>query len=257
MFVNWSLESLKWQMLMRPFRRISFLLSFRAVLSGTTISLFTPNRVGEFAGRVLHLEQGFRIKGVIATITGSMSQLLVTIIAGCIALLVYPRDPGFTMIQDREIIQLLASVIPILSVLIFFGLPQLPGLLPEGRFKERIDALASYNAFQLSTAVSISALRYMVFAIQFFLVLRLFNVIIPFSDSIQLIAIIYIVMAIVPTMAVSEIAVRGSVALYFLAPYSGDPAAILAASTLLWLINLALPAGLGALSALWIRLNNR
>ena len=56
-------------------------------MSGVTVSIFTPNRTGEFAGRVLHLDAGIRIKAAIASVIGSMNQLLITIIAGGIGLI--------------------------------------------------------------------------------------------------------------------------------------------------------------------------
>jgi uncharacterized membrane protein YbhN (UPF0104 family) len=255
MFVNWGLESWKWMRLMQPFCPIGFPVAFRAVMSGTTISLFTPNRVGEFAGRILHLEPGCRVKGVIATITGSMSQLLVTILMGCMALIWYPGDPAVAEAVPQQLLVPLAAIIPVMSLFIFFGMPWLVQHLPSSKMFAPLTALQRYDTVRLSTAVLISFFRYLVFAFQFYLVLDLFGIELSLLTAARLIAIIYLVMAIVPTMAISEIAVRGSVALYFLVPYDADTYAILAASGLLWLINLAVPAGMGALSALWIRIN--
>jgi hypothetical protein len=256
MLVNWSLESVKWQGLLRPFCRISFLRAFRAVMSGATVSLFTPNRIGEFAGRVLHLDEGFRIQGVIATVTGSMSQLLVTILAGCAAVFWFPSDPGLTAFMPKGSLLILSLLIPVVSVLVFFFLPRIPGWLPTGKISNLIESLRQYSALALFKAATLSMVRYFIFSVQFFLVLGLFGIELPFLTALRLIAIIYLAMAIIPTMALSEITVRGSVALYFLAPYSGDPLAILAASTLLWIVNLAIPASLGSLAALLIRLKH-
>ena len=52
----------------------------KAVFSGITVSTFTPNRIGEYGGRVFCLEKGDRIKAVFITILCSMSQLLTTVI---------------------------------------------------------------------------------------------------------------------------------------------------------------------------------
>ena len=40
------------------------------------ISTFTPNRIGEYGGRVFCLEKGDRVKGVLITIIGSIAQFL-------------------------------------------------------------------------------------------------------------------------------------------------------------------------------------
>ena len=57
MFINWMLESLKWKFMIRKIEAISFFTSFRAIFSGITVSSFTPNRIGEYGGRVFCLEK--------------------------------------------------------------------------------------------------------------------------------------------------------------------------------------------------------
>ena len=81
MLVNWSLETFKWKYLIRKIENVSFIKSFVAVFSGITVSTFTPNRVGEYAGRVFILEKANRWEAVLITILGSLSQLLITTIA--------------------------------------------------------------------------------------------------------------------------------------------------------------------------------
>ena len=87
------------------------------------------------------------------------------------------------------------------------------------------------------------------------LMLEFFGVSLPYLEAMRFITLIYLVMAVVPSIALSELTVRGSVALYFLSPAAANPAAILAATSVLWLINLAIPAILGALSVFYFRLN--
>ena len=55
MLANWMLESYKWRLLMTAIEDIGFFKSMKAIFSGITIALFTPNRVGEYGGRVFHL----------------------------------------------------------------------------------------------------------------------------------------------------------------------------------------------------------
>ena len=68
---------------------VSLWLSIKAVFLGITVSIFTPNRVGEFGGRVFCLEKANRIKAVLITILGNMGQLLATTIFGTLALVHY------------------------------------------------------------------------------------------------------------------------------------------------------------------------
>jgi uncharacterized membrane protein YbhN (UPF0104 family) len=48
LFVNWGIEARKWQLMMRPVQRVSFLTSVKAILSGLALSLFLPNGFGEY-----------------------------------------------------------------------------------------------------------------------------------------------------------------------------------------------------------------
>ena len=86
MILNWMIEAQKWKYLIQFEEPVSFARAFRGVLTGTAISFFTPNRVGEFAGRILVLKPEHRIRGALATLVGSVSQLLVTILTGLLAL---------------------------------------------------------------------------------------------------------------------------------------------------------------------------
>ena len=85
MFVNWSLEALKWKLLISPLESISYKTSLKGIFSGITMSIFTPNRVGEFAGRVFFLEKADKIQASIMSLIGSLMQLVITIIAGVLA----------------------------------------------------------------------------------------------------------------------------------------------------------------------------
>ena len=50
--VNWMLEGLKWKLAAGQQVKLSFGNAMRGVLAGVTIGTATPNRIGEFAGRI-------------------------------------------------------------------------------------------------------------------------------------------------------------------------------------------------------------
>lgn len=86
--LNWMIESKKWHYLTSKFCSISFLNALKGTLSGLSFGIISPNRTGEFAGRVLFIPNKFRIRGVVASLLISWSQLLIMLIVGIIALLV-------------------------------------------------------------------------------------------------------------------------------------------------------------------------
>ena len=91
MLFNWFLEALKWRFLISKIEKVSIKRSVSAIFSGITVSAFTPNRVGEYGGRVFCLEKADRVQGVLITVIGSMAQLVTTIIFGSIGILLLPN----------------------------------------------------------------------------------------------------------------------------------------------------------------------
>jgi len=267
MALNWSLETLKWQFLIQRIEPVGFGRALIAVLTGLTVSIFTPNRVGEYLGRAFILRQGSPVKAILLTIVGSMSQLLVTIIAGSVALgvFLYNYVPFNGMWTTGWYFTVITGLVLacLALVLFYFNVPlfgSLSGWLERKSWTKIAGYLRVLNNFkrpELLHVLAISALRYIVFATQFYLVLKLFSVPLLIPAAFITIPLIYLALAAIPTVALSELGVRGSVAVFTIgAILSGNAfvasvhpnlaLAIVSATTVLWLINLALPALVGA-----------
>jgi len=82
MLLNWGIEAVKWQMLVKPVQPQSFFEALATVLSGVSVAIITPARLGEFAGRIVRLKPELRFQGFVCSVTGSISQLSVTLLAG-------------------------------------------------------------------------------------------------------------------------------------------------------------------------------
>src|ERR1051326_8246915 len=91
MIINWSIEALKWKISIQKVQPISFSRSFKAILSGVSFSVSTPNRIGEYLGRILYMEEGNRLRVISLTIVSSMSQLIITLFVGTIGLIVFKK----------------------------------------------------------------------------------------------------------------------------------------------------------------------
>jgi hypothetical protein len=89
MCINWSIEALKWRYLIRKIEQISFAKALKAILAGLSVSTFTPNRIGEFLGRVFILQKANPWKAIFISILCSMSQLMITLLIGSISISVY------------------------------------------------------------------------------------------------------------------------------------------------------------------------
>jgi len=265
MLVNWFLEAMKWRKLISKIEQISLAQSVIAVLTGVTISSFTPNRVGEYFGRAFILKRASHIEGILITILGSMSQLLVTILTGSLALLVFLPVfmPGTEFIRGYLYYSFIAVVILFDSLLLglFFNLSFLSTWKEKilqtrlSRIRKFFRVFTFYSNTELWVVVVFSFARYVVFSTQYILLLHVLGVNIPFYYAYLLISLIYFVMAIIPTITLTELGIRGSVAIYFFSFYFSPLTAvsaelnlgILMASVLIWVINLGLPAVAGSI----------
>jgi len=264
MAVNWTLEAMKWQLLISKIEKVSLGRALVAVLTGVTISSFTPNRVGEFFGRVFILKRASHVEGILITVLGSMSQLLVTAITGSLALLVFlPLFLGESAIFNGYLYIGLVALVLFLDTLLlglFFSVPFLATfkemMLQKGLAKLRkfFRVFTLYTNRELWAVMALSLARYVVFSTQYMLLLKALGVNTPFFYTYLLISLVYFVMAIIPTIALTELGIRGSVAIYFFSFYFSPMMVatpelnlgILMASVLLWFINLGIPAVAGS-----------
>ena len=259
--VNWGIESLKWKLLIGYIENVSCSQAFKSVLTGITLSIFTPNRIGEFFGRAFTLKKSDPLKGALLTLTGSISQLLVTLLTGFIAVAFYlPQYVGLPEPWHRWLHVGLIFFMTLFGSVLVLGYIKAPFITRHlesfirpswGKIKYYLNAIDNIERKTLINVLLLSALRYMVFSFQFYLLLHAFGLDIPYPAAILLIAMTYFVMAAIPTIALADLGIRGSVSIFFIGEYfilsQNAAPEILAASTLIWAINLALPALLGML----------
>ena len=78
----------------------------------------------------------------------------------------------------------------------------------------------------------------------------MFSIPVSIGDALVLVSLVFFLVTVVPTIALTELGVRGTVALYLFGLYFSKKGvyageyniAVVSASTLLWIINLAIPA---------------
>jgi lysylphosphatidylglycerol synthase-like protein len=248
MVVNWSIEAFKWKLLIAPLEEIGFRSSVKAVLAGVTISIFTPNRVGEFAGRVFFLEKADKIKASLMSLAGSFLQLTVTIIAGVLAYYIL-QNSYYDFFQMEQFISTNMLLLFILLLFIVIGGVVFFLVINDQRFpwfKKYVDLFKMYPKKKLDVIFYLSWVRYIVFSIQYYLVLQLFGISAGITIVFSLISLTFLVTSAIPTFALTEITVRAGTAIYFFGTISLNHSAIIASSLFLWIVNLALPALIGA-----------
>ncbi len=256
--VNWWLESVKWRHLMRPLVRLSGPQAFRATISGTTLGLVTPNRTGEFLGRIAHLPAPLRTRAALASLPGSIAQFAVTMMAGALGVLVLWGPVSAVLPVHPALLLVPATVIAVPSVMLVRP-ARLAGLLLRlpfpGAVRRGLSALAEGQGVPSPALLGLSAMRYLVFSLQFVLLLLLFAPQVAWPYACGAVPVIFLITTLVPTAVLTELGVRGSVAVVVLAPLQVDPLPVLSATFTLWLANLALPAVIGGVMLVGLRRN--
>ncbi len=260
MMLNWLIESLKWKLIIEDVEKISLLKSLRAVLTGLTLSFYSPNRTGEFLGRVMHLQPEHRVRASLLTFVGSIAQLIITLQAGSIAALFY-LFPQTTMRTYRgfNFQSLSIFIIVLISFIFLFNIAkwmeQLKRINFLKKYAAKFDVLQKLSNQKLMVVYLLSVFRYLIFAFQFYLLLRLCNINLSTFEMIINIALSFMLTSLIPSIALGELGVRGSVNLSLFSLNHANDSAVLVASFLLWLINLAIPALIGAMCSFYIKWN--
>ncbi len=262
--VNWGIEALKWKASVAMIQSISFWQAFKAVLSGVTFSVTMPNRVGEYLGRVLYLPEGSRLKTISVTLVGSFAQLLTTLFAGVIGLVVLKKTllhayTGF-VIWYQIALYSLAALVLVLGLL-YFNVSGTVGLfnkwIRSQKYLYLVEALSSFHSQLLMKILMLSILRYLVFIVQYILVFYLFEVNVPAVLIGWVMSVVFLAMAIVPSIALVEIGVRGEISLKLMGLFSVNSLGIGLTSISVWLINLVIPAIIGSLLLMNIKVFSR
>jgi hypothetical protein len=263
-FVNWGFEAKKWQVLLKPIQHISFFTAYKSVLSGVTLSLNTPNRMGEYGGRILYVQEGCRIKAISLCIAGSISQLIITVTIGCggLVYLLFFRDGNNGPVMGLSVFWLrtllfLSSCASIIIVLFYFKLSWIIKLVEKipaaAKYVQYINVLEEFTPKLLLRLLSFSFFRYLVFVIQYILLLHVLHVEISWITGFWTISILFLVLAIVPSFAIADLGIRGKFSTELLSFYSSNTLGIIGTTFGIWFINLFIPALLGSLFILSIK----
>ena len=257
MILNWSVEIFKWRFLIKKIEKISLLSSIIAVFSGITVSTITPNRIGEYGGRVFVLSAGNRWQGVVLTIVGSISQLITTICMGIASFLLF--YPYFNFSDLIEFLIVFAAVFSFFLLLTFyFNVSILLSIIEKIKWLKKIvkyvSVLNTLSKTELFIVLLLSVLRHIIFSFQFYLLLKICGIDILLYQSFMLTSIIFFILAAIPTIALSEFGVRGSVSIFIFGLFYKDMQCnidilnigVVSAAFFLWFVNLAIPAIIGS-----------
>jgi len=256
MIFNWAIESVKWQMLLRHTEQLSVAAAYQSVLMGLAVSIVTPNRIGEYLGRILYLKNTNKLTGISITIIGSFAQMLVTSFFGVLGLIFY-----LYVVQQSFFLYALLALSLLMAVVMLYILFHLDVLVAFcknvpllKKISVYVEVIKRYEKSTLIKLILYAIARYVVYSVQFYILLYVTHQYFLPAKTFAGIWLLYWIIAVVPSFVIADVGVRGKTAVTFLAFVSGNALAILVSSVLLWFINLILPALVGCVFVFRIRL---
>jgi uncharacterized membrane protein YbhN (UPF0104 family) len=250
MLINWLIEAIKWKMLIRKIEPLTLWRATESVFCGLTWAIFTPNRIGEYGGRVFFLSPKRRIIGVVAMAVGNIAQLVLKNIFGAISICIFVYR--FTPINSVlfSALCLLATVFVLFFVIFYFNIKWVNGILLSMKFtrkyKKFYALLARYKKLELLKILLLSMARYTIFSIQYFIVFLWLIPGIRLVDVCMLINILFFVQSFLPSLDLLDIGTKSLTGVFFFQYVTNQNVAVVACIASIWLINIIIPAILGS-----------
>ena len=241
-FANWFFEIIKWKTLVSSVQNISFFQAFRQSTSSLTASLLTPNRIGEYGAKAIYYVENQRKKVMFLNLIGNLSQMLVTVIFGLIGFILLYDHLTFTVDLQTKTIYLFA----ILFILIALIFNHFKKYFLEKFISKIIAYFKQIPKNDLIKSIQFSLFRYLIFSHQFYFLLMVFGVEIDYFTAIGVICSMYLIASVIPGFVVFDFIVKGSVAISVFGLFDVPEIIILSITTLMWLLNFALPAIIGS-----------
>jgi len=247
MFANLMIEAIKWKIVVSKNNSMGMLKSLKSVFVSQAFAFFTPNRIGEYAGRTMFLSSGNKLMGISQMAWTSYAQLLVTITFGAVALFVnityYPWMTNSWMIW----IKMISPIFACLALYLYFSDQNWKGVL------------SVLNSIQIAHPIKVqligwSLLRYLIFIIQYYLVAHLLQMNLPFLTVFLSLSILFLLLSILPTISITELVVRGQLLILILTPFYSNKIVIVSLSSIIWGINFLLPSMIGTFLLLGYRI---
>lgn len=251
---NLAFETLKWLHFTRFFCKMSFPQAYRAVLAGMSFAIVTPNRVGEYGGRLLLLAPPHRWQGAVSILLGSYCQWIVLIFGGLIGFSWFALNHLQWQLYIILILMTIGILICLILLLLFLQIGWFLPFIGKCGFKKRgrrwLRQWVVLRAVSLRAkwlALQWAGLRYLTYSLQYWLLLQFFGINVTLWEGVAGIWSIFLIQTGVPLSASLALLARGEIAIFVWSHFNANELSVLAATFGLFIINLVLPALLGAI----------
>jgi len=194
-----------------------------------------------------------------------MAQLIVTLTAGLFSL-IYLKNYVWQNIEALQglsaywvgAIIFMIAMGAMLMLFIYFKLNWLTVMFEKipfvYKYRFMVEKLEDIRRRDLTRILWLSIIRFCVFIVQYLLLLHIFSVHINTLDAVCTVCVLFLVLAILPTIPVADLGMRGEAGLQLFGILTTNATGIVATTSGIWLINLILPAVAGSLFIFGIKI---
>lgn len=244
--VNWGIEAYKWKLITAPIQWVSYKTATKSVYAGVCLGNLAPGRATEFLAKIIFFKIENRPKITVLHFVGGMFQLSITIIGGFIALSYLFKNFGGDSDWMTWTTSIIGIVLILLLVLSIYKINDLLNFISKKINKEKKveDFHYRFTIKTLAKLFGFSIFRYMVFSLQFLLLIFLFHGKITFALFPE-IALYFLITTTIPMISVLEAAIRAAVALIVFRDSGISNTALALSSLMIWLVNIIIPSIFG------------
>ena len=250
-FINMGLDAFLWKSISAVNQKVSFATALFHHLCSLSLASITPYNVGEFGGKQRQYQAPLeKLKAVYLTYVFRFVKMSARNLVGALSLLYLVQHDVFIWVSQWQAVFIL--IIALVIVVVYFQqeriIPIISGIVVLGK-----KIFLPLGRILPSTGIKIrwlilGLLKFMVYPLQFLLALMIFEH--DLVASISLMAMIwlyYSLSAFLPSIQAIDPLVKGGAGIFILTGWVSNPGTILLATTLVWFINVAIPAFIGAL----------
>lgn len=240
MLLNFLLEALRWQVLLKSVTDASFSDCLKATFAASAFGSFTPARAGEHFARTLY---GKATNAQKVTLSLLASAMMSAVIATGFVISMVLSPITFVLSANSAVL-----VVCLLALVVAGWVAVLKSRMVRREIL-LIKRLICNDIRRFSKAFAVTTVRYSVFSLQMLCCLCFLD---DGADVLALLTrlpVYYFLITFIPSFFIADLGIKGGAAALVFAPCASLPAIALAV-LVVWLVNTALPAIVGSVLAL-------
>jgi hypothetical protein len=247
-------ESYRWLSLVKnmvPESSANMNKSVKAMLSGQTLGMFIPYRIGKIGGRILVYATNKKWELVVINLFDGEGMKILFDLAG-LGGVVYVLYHYFDIDYHTSLsLGLIGLVLLGVRFYFFFNIRRLNLWLSRFKGLERVirklEVLEQYSKKELIRILEVGVIRMLLNFLQYYLLLRFFHIEVDFGLALVLISAIYFFVANMPLPAIAGLFARIHIAILIWSDFSDNIISISSIPFLIWIFNSLIPAIAGSI----------